>query len=114
MFSISRRFFSVSSISSSSSLSSLLSSSSSLVVIDFYASWCPPCKAIAPVLEKASETYKNVEFVKVDVDALPDLAMAHKIQAMPTFQLFKNNKMIKEIVGADSAQLLSAISTHSK
>merc|ERR1711994_1026486 len=63
-----------------------------LVVIDFYATWCGPCKMIAPKLEEMSKTKTNVVFLKVDVDEAEDVAMEYNISAMPTFLFMKNGK----------------------
>jgi thioredoxin 1 len=86
-----------------------LISSPKLTVTDFYATWCGPCKAIAPVLAKFSEEYKDVQFLKVDVDAAQDIAMEYGISAMPTFVLFKDDEPIGKIVGANPGALKKAI-----
>ncbi|KAL1967967.1 hypothetical protein VTN77DRAFT_2384 [Rasamsonia byssochlamydoides] len=80
-----------------------------LVVLDAFATWCGPCKAIAPKVEQFSETYTDATFVKVDVDAVPDVAQELGIRAMPTFLLFKGGKKVAEVVGANPAALEAAI-----
>lgn len=65
-----------------------------LVVIDFYATWCGPCKMISPKLEEMSKTKTNVVFLKVDVDEAEDVAMEYNISAMPTFLFMKNGKKV--------------------
>jgi thiol-disulfide isomerase/thioredoxin len=62
----------------------------SKIVFYYTATWCPPCKAIAPVYEKLSEKYPNLVFTKVDVDQLPEAAAAASIRGVPTF-IFKHN-----------------------
>ncbi|ODV96843.1 hypothetical protein PACTADRAFT_32343 [Pachysolen tannophilus NRRL Y-2460] len=81
-----------------------------LSVVDFYATWCGPCKAIAPVLENFSNSYKDsTNFLKVDVDQNEEVAMEYGVSAMPTFVLFKNGEGIGKIVGANAQGLKKAI-----
>ncbi|KAG6907473.1 hypothetical protein DXG01_008809 [Tephrocybe rancida] len=77
------------------------------VVIDFWATWCGPCRAISPVLEKLSELdeFSGVEFYKVDVDEQQDISQEVGIRAMPTFIAFQNGDKIDELVGANPAAL---------
>ncbi|KAJ8102943.1 thioredoxin-like protein [Lipomyces tetrasporus] len=82
-----------------------------IVVIDFYAAWCGPCKVIAPKVHAFSEEFTNAEFYKVDVDEVSEVASEVGIRAMPTFMLFKAGQKIKEIVGANPAALKTAISS---
>ena len=63
-----------------------------LVVVDFFATWCGPCRMIAPKLEAMSKTYTDVIFLKVDVDEAEDVAQKYDISAMPTFKFFKHEK----------------------
>ncbi|KAJ3353854.1 Hsp90 cochaperone [Entophlyctis luteolus] len=76
-------------------------SSSKLTIVDFTATWCGPCKAIAPRFESLSTQYSNVNFLKVDVDEMKSIATAHNITAMPTFVFFKNGETLDKVVGAD-------------
>jgi thioredoxin 1 len=83
-----------------------------LIVLDCFATWCGPCKVIAPEVAKFSESeeYKEkVEFYKVDVDKVPDLAQELNVRAMPTFMLFKGGEKVGEVVGADKRALKNAI-----
>ncbi|KAK9245084.1 thioredoxin-like protein [Lipomyces tetrasporus] len=68
-----------------------------IVVIDFYAAWCGPCKVIAPKVHAFSEEFTNAEFYKVDVDEVSEVASEVGIRAMPTFMLFKAGQKIKEV-----------------
>ncbi|XP_055379006.1 thioredoxin-1-like [Condylostylus longicornis] len=79
---------------------------SKLVVIDFYAKWCPPCKQISPLLDRLELDYKSKAVVlKVDVDKCVEIANKYKISAMPTFLFMKNEKIIGKFSGADPENL---------
>ncbi|KAK9455470.1 thioredoxin-like protein [Dipodascopsis uninucleata] len=85
------------------------------VFIDFYATWCGPCKAVSPLVEKLSEAYKEkMDFYKVDVDELADVASECAVRAMPTFMIFKNGEKVKELVGANPGALRSMVDDVSK
>jgi|GEM_PF-187880 len=86
------------------------------VVVDFYAAWCPPCKAIAPVYEGLSKTYDGqVKFLKVNIDTVKDLANEYKIQSIPTFLFFNQDSSLSErMSGANAALLKQKIETLAK
>lgn len=67
-----------------------------LVLVDFYAEWCGPCKMLTPVLERLGESF---EIVKVDVDKHFDLAKEYGIMSVPTLFIFKNGKVVKQMIG---------------
>lgn len=70
------------------------------VLTDFWAAWCGPCKRIAPVLEElAGEMSDNLKIAKVDVDANQGTMMKYNIMAIPTLLLFKNGKVVAQMVG---------------
>lgn len=71
------------------------------VVIDFFATWCGPCKKIAPAFEKLAEVYPSIAFLKVDVDESPELVDKYEVNAMPTFIFIKDGVVVKRIEGAD-------------
>ncbi|KAJ2647727.1 hypothetical protein IWW40_004448 [Coemansia sp. RSA 1250] len=75
------------------------------VVVDFTATWCGPCKLMKPKFAQFSETYKNIQFVMVDVDEFSPIAAHYGVSAMPTFKLIKDGKVVDEIVGANAAAL---------
>ncbi|KAJ5182664.1 Thioredoxin [Penicillium capsulatum] len=66
--------------------------SSGPVVIDFYATWCGPCRAVAPKVGELSEKYPNVRFVQVDVDKMKKVAQDFNVTAMPTFAFLKDGQ----------------------
>lgn len=74
------------------------------MVVDFYATWCGPCKVIAPKVVEFSKEYPEVDFIKVDVDDLSDVAAEYNIRAMPTFLLFKDGKQVDNVVGANASK----------
>lgn len=82
---------------------------SPIAFVDFYATWCGPCKMISPYIEKFSEMHKTVNFFKVDVDESVDIARSYGISAMPTFIVFKQGKAVEQIVGANPQNINSAL-----
>ncbi|PGH01858.1 thioredoxin [Helicocarpus griseus UAMH5409] len=83
-----------------------------LIVIDCFATWCGPCKMIAPKLVEFSESYPNVGFYKVDVDECPDVAQELGVRAMPTFVFFKDGQKVDEVLGAVPPAIEAAIKKH--
>ncbi len=89
-------------------------SSSTPVLVDFWATWCGPCKMVAPVLEEiAKEKTGDLRVVKLDVDANPETARDFQVVSIPTLILFKDGEPVKRIVGAKGkAALLREIAEH--
>lgn len=69
------------------------------VLVDFYATWCGPCKMLAPVFEELSEELTDVNFVKVDIDQSMDLAQKFRIVSVPTMKIFKNGEEVDTLMG---------------
>ena len=76
-------------------------SQNELVIVDFTASWCGPCKQMAPVYDKLSQEYPQAVFIKVDVDQVSSVAAQEAITAMPTFVTYIQGKRYQEMKGAD-------------
>ncbi|KAK7727694.1 Thioredoxin-like protein 1 [Botryosphaeria dothidea] len=98
-------------IESPEQFNSLLSSSR-IVVVDFYADWCGPCKAIAPLYEQLSASLSRpniITFTKVNTDTQQQVAQTYGITAMPTFMIFKNTREVSRIRGANAQQLSEAV-----
>ena len=70
-----------------------------LVLVDFFATWCGPCRMMASVLEQADKEIKNVKIIKVDVDESEDLARDFGIMSIPTIMLFKDGKEVDSHIG---------------
>jgi thioredoxin 1 len=82
------------------------------LIADFYATWCPPCKQIAPIYNQLSSTHTvpgKFAFVKINVDEQREVAGQYGVTAMPTFMLFKDGKKVEEIRGADVRALKAAV-----
>lgn len=83
------------------------------VVVDFTATWCGPCRAIAPVFERLATTHAAVAvFVKVDVDDAADVARECSVSSMPTFHFYRSGSLVHQFSGADQGQLNAAIAQH--
>nr|UYX45859.1 thioredoxin h [Petunia x hybrida] len=83
-----------------------------LIVVDFAASWCGPCKFMEPAINAMASKYTDVDFVKIDVDELSDVAQEFGVQAMPTFVLFKQGKEVERVTGAKKDELEKKILKH--
>ncbi|MGH3764498.1 MAG: thioredoxin [Pseudonocardiaceae bacterium] len=70
------------------------------VLVDFWATWCGPCKMVAPVLEEIASEHSEITIAKMDIDANPNVAREYKIMSIPTMIVFKGGEPVKQIVGA--------------
>lgn len=76
-----------------------LVNSGETVLADFYADWCPPCRQLAPVLEKFAGEQSNVKVVKVNIDEVQQLAARYQVSSIPTLLLFENGQPVAKHVG---------------
>ena len=88
--------------------------SKTLVVIDFYADWCGPCRMLAPIMDELEKDFPDVKFCKVNVDDEPELARTFNIQSIPFVALVKNNTFLDMSLGYVPKDKLSKLITENK
>ncbi|AQP50753.1 thioredoxin [Tessaracoccus flavescens] len=77
-----------------------------LVVVDYWADWCSPCKQLSPIIEELSNEYGDVKFVKVDTNSNPNLAADQGILSLPTLQFFQGGRVAKSLSGGKTKNAL--------
>lgn len=84
------------------------------VLVDFWAVWCGPCKLVAPIVEEIAKDYTGkLKVAKMDVDHHKKAAMQYGIRSIPTLLIFKNGKVVEQLIGAlPKAKLVDKIATH--
>jgi thioredoxin 1 len=81
-----------------------------VVLADFSTTWCPPCRAMAPVVERLAASFAGqADIVKVDVDRDGELASAHGVRSIPTFLLFADGQVVERVIGTTSESALAAL-----
>ena len=78
-----------------------------IVLVDFWAEWCGPCKMQLPILEKISDEIPNVKICKINVDENTDLAVKFGIRSIPTMMVFKNGEKVEQFIGLKNKKELS-------
>ncbi|XP_074374971.1 thioredoxin H1-like [Apium graveolens] len=83
-----------------------------LIVVDFTATWCGPCRIMSPYFAELAKSMSSAIFLKVDVDELKSVAEEYDIEAMPTFMLLKEGKVVEKVIGAKKEELQQTIAKH--
>lgn len=86
-----------------------------LVIVDFFATWCGPCKMLTPIIEKLADEYEGKVLIgKVDIDQDPELAQAHNVMSVPTVIFVKGGEVVETLIGVQNrAKLIELIEKHS-
>lgn len=79
-----------------------------VVIIDFWANWCGPCRALAPVLEQLAEQFPAVKFGKVNVDEYGDLAVSFDVSSIPNICIFKDGVLVDRVIGVQPREVFES------
>jgi thioredoxin 1 len=83
--------------------------SDKLIMVDFWAEWCGPCRAVSPILDQiATEHAEKIDVVKLNVDLNPETAMKYQITSIPTMKVFRGGEVVKTVIGAKPKPALEA------
>lgn len=88
--------------------------SGDVVIVDFWATWCGPCRMISPIFENLASSIESsaIKFAEIDADTQPEIAEEVGIRTLPTFMVFKNGQKVDELVGASPQGLHALIQRH--
>jgi thioredoxin len=89
-------------------------SDNAMVIIDFWAPWCAPCRGFAPIYEEASVTHTDVVFAKLNTEEEQEIAAAFNIRSIPTLMVFRDNVVLFQQAGALPASALESVVTQAK
>lgn len=77
------------------------------VIVDFYATWCKPCKIMTPIIEEIASEHTDIKFVKVDIDRNEELAIKYNVMSIPTIMIMKNGEISKTFIGVTDKEAIT-------